>query len=657
MAPNQNVNRCDATAQPSDRLSLLDMLFIHTLGIVLLTVHSLLVAPVIDPTNFDALQYQAEATWYIDFTVAFLWLLLFPFGYWLIQKTAGYHRLALLMVLYGAFIWYEAIPRQLDPSEIFLQSANDIFSAFFLNYVLPATLYCGVWLIFTAKPSHPWNNHIRKTIAKKQRTLVVAFLSLFLIGVRVPETVEISTESADSYSIAIPRDFFRDPQLTGRINLFPPFWERTTQAISPNTRRPLFSDETAIGSIQLQPKDRQPIEMVQLRGIDLSEFRSSIELGSLDVYFSVLASEKDIALDASPIQFYYQINKSNLYPVAQDTQRSFQTPIVTCRDIKTNVYRHDPEPISEFTKAPSLGFGLGVTRYVRNNATNVGIWNRDRLGPLASTYALWQPPTQILPGSESKAINDTMNATYFKEVRGRGDTSLGDSVGRILYSTITNDRTILSIRSKEIYVEIPASCARIFLLNIFGARKIETSGEISFDGRGKSTIPSELDIPWSSKDKKLIMKIEQKSDVSDFLIDRNAGVQLLTFSQYDTSADTKVSMFYSRKLKGSATVHGETKTINEGQSVLLHNAILRPGGNIVARSSNVLINQELKSRRLLQYLSSEYWQVLIAGIGLYISITVYRRDKSRLSSEISSPNIQKGNQRFAKRIKQRIFIH
>jgi hypothetical protein len=398
--------------------------------------------------------------------------------------------------------------------------------------------------------------------------------------------------------------------------------------------------------------------MVQLRGINLTEFRSSIELGSLDVYLSVLSSEKNIALDVSPIQFYYQIDKRNLYPAAQDTQGGFTTPIVSCPDIKVNVYRYDPEPTLEFTKTPSPGLRNGVARYGRINANNFGTWTPEGSGPLASQYALWQSKTQKLPSSPSETLNDILNASYYTEVRGRGDTSLGDSIGRTLYSTRTIDRTILSIRSKQIYIEIPAICARIFLLNIFAPKKIGTSGEITFDGRGRSSIPAELDIPSNSKNKRLILKIEQKSDISDFLIDRNAGTQLVAFSQFDTDVDTRVSMFYSRKLKGSATIHGETKTISDGQSVLLQNAVLRSGGNIVARSSNILINQELKSRRLLHYLSSEYWQVLIAGIGLLLSITVFRLDKLRLSSSENTPfNIPKGNQRFAKRIKQRLSEH
>jgi hypothetical protein len=95
------------------------------------------------------------------------------------------------------------------------------------------------------------------------------------------------------------------------------------------------------------------------------------------------------------------------------------------------------------------------------------------------------------------------------------------------------------------------------------------------------------------------------------------------------TGDRQAAAFLSNSLTGTVFTNGETSPIVPGQSVMLSNITsmnsTKEHIRFNTRSGDAIVGGYMLSKRLINYLTGEYWAAFAAFLGAFIAYLQWRR--------------------------------
>ena len=184
------------------------------------------------------------------------------------------------------------------------------------------------------------------------------------------------------------------------------------------------------------------------------------------------------------------------------------------------------------------------------------------------------------------------------------------------YVSTSSDHGIqFSFEPSYIEVILPASC-----IEIRGKSAVELQTKRrSRSGAGSSFMPLMFVSLKTKLESKLVFDLPA---YAPFEVPTNWWPMQLT-------GDRQAAAFLSNSLTGTVFTNGETSPIVPGQSVMLSNITsmnsTKEHIRFNTRSGDAIIGGHMQSKRLITYLTGEYWAAFAAFLGAFIAYLQWRR--------------------------------
>lgn len=153
--------------------------------------------------------------------------------------------------------------------------------------------------------------------------------------------------------------------------------------------------------------------------------------------------------------------------------------------------------------------------------------------------------------------------------------------------------------------------------------------DIIFEPKCNTAVTIALGIPFSSGSDLYLFSIRRLGYAGFFDIPANTRIKFID-RFWKIPPQGRYASLNSGLISGSLIVNGEKREVKMGEDVGMQNVSVIDNGQFVARSSAVRYGNHMLSKKLLVFLSLEYWTAIASLVAAYIALMQFTQKKPQL---------------------------